>query len=225
MPSVGFRILPRQPGVAQDLVSLFKEIPVANISDCMARMTAAGPLVRPMHDGTTMAGVAFTVKSRAGDNLMLHKALDLAAPGDVIVVECGGDTTNSMLGELMMTYAQHRGLAGIVMNGAIRDSHELRRSSFPVFAAGVTHRGPYKNGPGEINVPIAIDGMVVQPGDLIVGDADGVLCIPRDSAADIYAKAKAKNDLEKKQFIEMRDGTVDRSWVDKVLIETGCDMG
>ena len=131
-----------------------------------------------------MAGPALTVKTRPGDNLMLHKALDLAEPGDVIVVDAGGDLTNAIIGEIMSGYAASRGLGGIVINGAIRDAGALRRASFPVYAAGVTHRGPYKDGPGEINVPIAIDGMVIEPGDLIVGDEDGVLVRPLRRGAD-----------------------------------------
>ncbi len=108
---------------------------------------------------------------------MIHKAIALAQPGDVIVVDGGGDLTNALIGEIMVSYAATRGIAGFVIDGAIRDVDMIRAGTFPVYAAGVTHRGPYKDGPGEINVPIAIDGMVIQPGDLIVGDADGVLCV------------------------------------------------
>jgi regulator of RNase E activity RraA len=148
----------------------------------MTRMTAGGPRLRPMHKGGPLAGPALTVKCRPGDNLMIHKALTLAQPGDVIVVDAGGDLTNALFGEIMVATRSSIGVAGVVLNGAVRDCEEIGRGDFPLYAAGVTHRGPYKDGPGEINVPIAIDGMVIHPGDLILGDADGLLCVPFDEA-------------------------------------------
>src|SRR5439155_23755659 len=105
-----------------------------------------------------------TVKAPPGDNLMFHKAIALAQPGDVIVIDAGGDLTNALMGEMMLMQITKRAVAGVVINGAIRDAAYIRRQSLPVFAAGVTHRGPYKNGPGEINVPVSIDGMVIAPG-------------------------------------------------------------
>ena len=175
---IGFRILQRTRKVDADTVAKFRELPVANISDSMSRMTAGGASLRPMHAGGVLAGPAFTVKTRPGDNLMLHKAIDIADPGDVIVVDGGGDLTNSLIGEMMSAHAEQRGIAGMVIYGSIRDYDSIHAGSFPIFAAGVTHRGPYKDGPGEINVPIAIDGMVIEPGDLIVGDGDGIVCVP-----------------------------------------------
>ena len=157
---IGCQILKRQRAVSLELARQFLQVPVANVSDCMSRMTAGGARLRPMHDGTAMAGPAFTIKTRPGDNLLIHKALKLAQPGDVIVVDAGGDLTNALIGEIMVGEAKLKGFGGIVINGAIRDSAVIRKDGFPVFAAGVTHRGPYKDGPGEINVPIAIDGMV-----------------------------------------------------------------
>jgi len=129
-----------------------------------------------------MAGPALTIKARPGDNLMIHKAHQLAKPGDVVVVDAGGDLTNALIGEIMVGDAVNQKLGGFVMNGAIRDAGAIREGSFPVFAAGVTHRGPYADGPGEINVPISIDGMVIEPGDLVIGDEDGLLCVPFDDA-------------------------------------------
>src|SRR3954462_8575623 len=174
---VGFQILQRRRQVDARLVQAFAEIPVANISDCMTRMTAGGPRLRPMHKGGRLGGPALTVKTRPGDNLMIHKALDMAEPGDVVVVDSGGDLTNALIGGLMIANAVKRGLAGIVIHGAVRDYGAIRVGSFPVFAAGVTHRGPYKDGPGEVNVAISIDGMVIEPGDLILGDDDGLVSV------------------------------------------------
>ena len=190
----------------------------------MARMTAAGPRLRPMHAGGVLAGPALTVKVRPGDNLMLHKALDLAMPGDVIVCDAGGDLTTAIIGELMLMHAIKRGVAGIVLNGAIRDAGGIRAQSTPVFAAGVTHRGPYKDGPGEINVTIAIDGMVIEPGDLILGDDAGMVCVPFDHVATVLAATTAKQAAETKQMAEMKAGTNDRAWVDATLKRLGCEI-
>jgi regulator of RNase E activity RraA len=144
------------------LLQAFADIPCAILSDSSERLFAAGPRIRPMHRGGRMVGSALTVRTRPGDNLLVHRALDLAEPGDVIVVDAGGDLTNAILGELMASYARTRGIAGIVIDGAIRDYASISSDDFPIYAAGITHRGPYKDGPGQINLPISIGGMVVQ---------------------------------------------------------------
>ena len=222
--AAGFRILWRTRKVAPEIVERFSSLPVANVSDSMSRMTGGGTNLRPMHaGGTVLAGPALTVKSRPGDNLMLHKALDLAEAGDVVVVDAGGDLTNSLMGELMHAYAEKKGLAGIVLHGAIRDSAYMRASKFPIFAAGITHRGPYKDGPGEINVPIAIEGMVIHPGDLILGDDDGLVCVPFDDGERVYAATKAKHEAETKQMENILAGNNDRAWVDAALKRLGCE--
>ncbi|MBY6002326.1 RraA family protein [Salipiger bermudensis] len=220
--TIGFRILNRERTASEELVAAFAKLPVANVSDSMSRMTAAGPSLRPMHASGGMAGVALTVKARPGDNLMLHKAIDMAVPGDVIVVDAGGDLANALMGELMLAYAIKKGVVGFVLNGAIRDADNFIETNLPTFAAGITHRGPYKDGPGEINVPIAIDGMVIHPGDIMIGDRDGVLCVPIDEAEDILARTRAKSDAEIKQMAAIEAGTNDRSWVDRALKERGC---
>lgn len=220
---LGFRILPRARQVGAEWVERFRTLPVANVSDVMARMTAGGARLRPMHRGGAMAGPALTVKTRPGDNLMIHKALALAAPGDVIVVDAGGDLTNALIGELMLAQMARRRLGGIVIHGAIRDSAAIRAQDFPVFAAGVTHRGPYKDGPGEINVPVAIDGMVVEPGDLVLGDDDGLLCVPFDAVEAIHAAAAAKQAAELRQMAAIEDGSYAAPWVDDTLRRLGCE--
>ena len=218
----GLRILQRRRAVDLDLARQFLDVPVANVSDCMSRMTAGGARLRPMHAGGRMAGPALTIKTRPGDNLMIHKALQLAKPGDVIVVDGGGDLTNALVGEIMVGDAIKQGLGGFVMNGAIRDAGALRAASFPVFAAGVTHRGPYKNGPGEINVPIAIDGMVIEPGDLVIGDEDGLLCVPFDDVERLLAAARQKQVVEDKMVADIEAGCFDRAWVDETLARLNC---
>jgi regulator of RNase E activity RraA len=159
---------------------------------------------------------------RPGDNLLLHKAIDMAQPGDVIVCDAGGDVTNSLFGELMLSHAIKRGVAGFVLNGAVRDADALYERNLPVYAAGVTHRGPYKDGPGEIGFAIGLGGMVIQPGDLMLGDADGVLAVPRATAAEILERTRAKLQAEEKQMAAIENGSVDRAWVDKALKERGC---
>lgn len=217
----GFRIKRSWDRVPADLVEAFQSVPVANASDCMHRLSGTGSLSR-IHRSGVLAGPAFTVRTPPGDNLMLHKALDMAEPGDVIVHDAGGALTNALTGELMVAHAQERGIAGIVVNGAIRDRDVLYEMNFPVFARGICHRGPYKNGPGEIGFNIAIDGMTVSPGDLILGDGDGLLAISKDAAVDILERATAKSAAERKQLEDTRAGLLDRSWVDKALADKGC---
>ncbi len=220
---IGFKIHPRTRTVDAAIVEKFKAIAVANISDSMSRMVHAGPRLRPMHAGGVLCGVAVTVRARPGDNLMVHAALNRAKPGDVLVIDAGGDLTNALMGELMLGHAQAIGVAGVVLNGAVRDSAWIRANTLPVFAAGVTHRGPYKDGPGEMNVPVALDGMVIAPGDLMVGDDDGVVCVPFDQVEAVYAAANAKQQREAETMAAIRAGTVDRSWVERALEKAGCE--
>jgi RraA family protein len=222
--AIGFRVRPRLHGVTSEIIAIFRDLPVATVSDSMARMFAAGPALRQMHGGGQLLGPAVTVRTRPGDNLMVHKALEMAEPGDVVVVDAGGDLTNAIIGELMVSHARMRGLGGIVIHGAIRDSEALATGDFPVFAAGVTHRGPYRDGPGEINTDISLGGMVIRPGDLIIGDADGVLCVPFDQAAEIGASARAKHAAEGLSMQRILARTQDKSWVDAALRQLGCEM-
>lgn len=220
---IGFRIHKRSRKVASDVIEAFRPLPVANVSDCMSRMVAGGPTLRPLHKGGVLAGPAFTVKTRPGDNLMVHKALDIAEPGDVLVVDAAGDLTAAIVGELMLSHAQMRGLAGVIINGSVRDLSWIKVSELPVYAAGVTHRGPYKDGPGEINAAIAIDGMVIEPGDLILGDEDGFVCVPYDQAATVLEATTAKKAAEDQMMRDIEAGTSDRAWVDETLKRLGCE--
>lgn len=222
---LGFRVLQRKRCVQTNIIAQFHDIPTANVSDVMARLPGAGAKLRPMHNGKAMAGPALTVKTRPGDNLMVHKAIDIAAPGDVIVVDAGGDLTSAIIGEIMATQAKLRGVAGIVINGAIRDSDAIRAGDLPIFAAGVTHRGPYKDGPGEINVPIALNGMIIEPGDLVLGDGDGLVAIAFDQTEAVLHAARAKKTNEDKILADLHAGILpDRSWVDETLKRLGCTI-
>ncbi|GGE53133.1 methyltransferase [Agaricicola taiwanensis] len=221
---IGFRVRAISRRVDAVWFDKFRALPVANISDVMSRLTAGGAGIHAYYTGPRMVGPAITVKTRPGDNLMVHKALDIAEPGDIVVVDAGGDLTNAIIGELMVAHAAQRGLGGIVIFGAIRDSEELSEGSFPVFASGVTHLGPYKDGPGEVNVPIAINGMVVEPGDLICGDADGVLAVAHDDVPAIYEAALKKHEAETRQMENIHAGRNDRRWVDATLTRLGCEI-
>jgi RraA family protein len=219
--SASLRILeiPQRPDAR--LIAEFAKMVTPHLSDSMERLYAGGPRLRPMHRQGKLVGPAFTVKTAPGDNLLVHKALDSARPGDVIVVDAGGFAEQAIIGELMMSRAKQRGIAGLVIWGAIRDSAEIGAGTYPVFACGVTHRGPYKDGPGEINVPVAIGGMPVNPGDIIVGDADGLVAIPQELAAQVLASAKAILAKETAAMKQIQAGTVDRSWVDQALKAKG----
>lgn len=216
--SYGCRIGAMGPHPDAAMLAELAGIPVACISDVMQRLTAGGANLRPM-GAAALYGRAVTVRVPPGDNLMVHKAIELAEKGDVIVVDAGGDLTNAIIGERMVTAADAKGIAGFVIFGAIRDVAHLRVCGFPVFAAGVTHRGPYKNGPGEINFPIAINGMVVEPGDIIVGDDDGLVCLPRLDAAKITAAARKKADFER----DTPATSGNRSWINETLRKLNCE--
>jgi RraA family protein len=223
MTTLGFRILPVQRRPDNTLVMKFRDIGTSLISDNMNRIHAVGCKLRAFHGKGRMAGPAITVKTRPGDNLMVHKAIDLAEPGDVIVVDAGGETTHAIIGEIMVRLAARKGLGGFVIDGCIRDTEAISGGDFPVFARGATHRGPYKDGPGEINVPISVGGMVVHPGDIIVGDSDGVAVVPVGMAEAVYELASAQKKREEAMFAAIEDGTIDRSWIDAVLIQKGCE--
>lgn len=218
----GFQVLQRNRTVDKSWVDKFAAIPVANISDSMSRLNSGSAKLRPMHSGGVLCGPAVTVKSAPGDNLMTHMALNLAVEGDVVVVDAGGDLTNAIIGERMLAYCIAKKFAGIVIHGAIRDSGWIRQHNFPVYACGVTHQGPYKNGPGEVNTPVSIGGMVICPGDLIVGDEDGLVCVAHASVEAVYARAAAKFKHESDTFAAIGQGDNNAAGYRAKLIELGC---
>lgn len=224
LTNIGFRILPIKRRVERSLVEQFRSVVTPHISDNLNRIHAIGSNLRPYHKEGKLIGTAITVKTRPGDNLLVHKAIDLAQPGDVIVVDAGGDTTNAIVGEIMMQLARKKGIAGFIIDGAIRDLAAFQNSDFPVYAKGVTHRGPYKDGPGEMNVVISVDGMLVEPGDLIVGDEDGLAVVPYDFAEEILHKVRAQEIREREILESIENGTVDRNWVDETLKQRGCEL-
>jgi RraA family protein len=226
MSNIGFRIYTKVNRPDAKIVEAFRKLCTPNIADNMNRFGCVDAAIKPINQkpGIKMLGTAFTVRSRVADNLLFHKALDMASPGDIIVIDAQGDMNNAVCGEIMARYAESRGLAGFLIDGCIRDAGALRSMDFPVFARGANPKGPYKDGPGEINVPVTCGGIVINPGDIIVGDEDGVVIIKPEEAEEILNKTLETEAKEKKAFEAIEKGTWDRSWVDKTLKEKGCEI-
>lgn len=221
----GYCIQPRQTTLTNELLAAFRQVPVAHAGDVMGRSTGAIGL-RAYHNdlGLTMCGTAITVRTRPGDNLMVHAAMQRAQPGDIIVIDAGGDISTAVIGGLMRTTAIARQLGGFVIDGALRDVAEWAEGKLPVYARGHVHRGPSKDGPGEINVPISCAGMSVMPGDLMIGDADGVIAIPPSEAETILAQCHAHAEKEARIRAQNETGAVDRERFDSLLRAKGCPI-
>lgn len=222
MANVGFRIKKSIQRPDKELIKGFAGLPVANIADMMNRVFCLDAKIRPMN-AAPLCGPAFTISTRPGDNLLLHKALDMAQPGDILVVAAQGEMSNSIMGELMALWAIKRGLGGFIFDGAIRDIGTLKNMEIPIYASGITPAGPYKDGPGEINFAVSCGGVVINPGDILVGDEDGVVVIKPEDAPELLKKAQAKNLAEQKIMEEIENMAWDRTWVDKALAERGCE--
>ena len=194
-----------------DIIEGFRNAPTSIISDNLARLPGAVGL-KPYHRGGKLVGTAFTVRTRPGDNLAIHRALELVGPGDVIVVDGGGDETRALVGEIMKNIAQWRKAEGYVIDGAIRDVAAFAGDDFPCFARAVIHRGPYKNGPGEINVPVTIGGSVISPGDIVVGDEDGVVSFPAAGAAALLEAVRVQIKREDDTLKAIREGRYQGSY-------------
>jgi len=216
MSNVGFRIYTEISRADREIVESFRGIPTGNIADNMGRLYTMSQSIRPISK-VPLLGTAFTVKVPAGDNLMLHRAMHLAKPGDVLVVDGQGCMERSLAGEIMIKYAEKAGLAGIVIDGCIRDLDGLVSSKIAVYAKGATPCGPYKNGPGEIGLAVSCGGQVVFPGDIIAGDADGVVVIRQEDAQEIAKLSGEKLAAEQLTFKGIAEGAADFSWVEKSL--------
>jgi regulator of RNase E activity RraA len=210
---------PSAPQADPEVIDTLRGIAVALLSDQLRRNRGSKGLI-PFHRAAPMAGTAVTVKTRGGDNLAILRAYDLCRPGDVMVVDADGDIDNALVGGIMTFAAAQLGLAGMVLDGAIRDVAEIRERTFPVYARGVTHRGPYKDGPGAINVPISVGGMPVRPGDIVVGDQDGLVVISPEDAPTVTEKALKQHAAEEATIQAIREGRWDRSFVD--VLEARC---
>jgi regulator of RNase E activity RraA len=217
---LGFRILPAGPPLPVEVRRRFDGVASANLADAMGRFNFMDSGIRA-RTGRPVVGPALTVVCRPGDNLMLHKALALASPGDVIVLSSGGNVTSAVFGELMCRTALAAEVGGLVVDGAIRDVEALTQLRFAAFSRSISPGGCDKDGPGEINVPIACGGAVVQPGDIVVGDADGVVVVPRVDTEAVLRALEALVERERRRVEEIRTGQWFRPEVDEVLRRKG----
>jgi regulator of RNase E activity RraA len=200
-----------------NLIKAFKGLPTSVVSDVVGRLLGTTGLLPINKSIVSVCGNAVTVKVRAGDNLLIHKALQILKPGDVLVVDGEGDTTRALVGEIMMTIARTNGAVGFVMDGAVRDIDAFEEHHFPCWARGVNLRGPYKEGPGTINQAITVGGMLVNPGDIILGDSDGIVAIGATDAQEILNLANKKMAQEKEMISSILNGSYDDQWVDETL--------
>lgn len=220
---VGFRMIEEIDRVPVDLMQELGAFPTPDISDQMNRLYAMNSSIRPFCDpGLRLVGPACTVKVFPGDNLMVHKSLDIARPGDVVVVDASSSTMNAVLGDTISMKARHRGIAGFVIDGLVRDVPAIRDlKDFPVFARGITPIGPLHRGPGEINFPISVGGIVVNPGDVIIADGCGVVVVPRNSAVDVLESLRGRSDAHDTYMAKVARGQFSNAWVDELLERNG----
>ncbi len=225
--TVGKRIFLQRNMPDPEIVEQFKSIPASNVGDVINRNCAMHPRIHLVSSpkAPMMAGPAYTVKGRAGDNLTLHAALNLCQEGDVLIVSNEEDNTRSLMGDVMMSYLRYtKKIAGIVLDGPIRDIDEIGTWDFPVYCTGTTPGGPYKDGPGEINVPVSCGGIPVNPGDIILGDQDGVIVIPREESTQILEDAKKFQIADNQKCEAAKNGVAKRGWVEKAIEEKGYEI-
>lgn len=222
MGNAGYRIYTEIQRPDRAVIDLFKGLPTPNINDNMNRMFALRGL-KP-YNKTPLLGPAFTVRVAAGNNLLFNRAIDMAQPGDILVIDGGGFADRALCGEIMFTHAKKRGLGGFVVNGAIRDVEAAEKMDFPIYAVAECSNGPLKNGPGEINAPVVCGGLAIMPGDILVGDADGVVCVRPEDAKEVAEKAWKQNAAEKEILKMIEQQTWDRSGFPKKLADQGCEI-
>lgn len=222
-PGPGFRIRHEIERPDPEIVAGFAEFETPEISDLMNRlytMTSAIKNLTAPH--LRLLGPACTVKAFPGDNLMVHKSLDVVKPGDVVVIDASSSTMTAVLGDLISMKARHRGIAGFVIDGLLRDLPAiLKLGDFPVFARGVTPIGPLHRGPGEINFAVSVGGIVVHPGDVIVGDLNGVVVVPQEVAGELLARLRERAPAERAYSGSVARGQFSNDWVDQALEASG----
>jgi len=217
---IGFRVRTDVPRADPDLVAQFRSHATSNIADAMGRFHFMDPGIRA-RSGLPLCGVAVTVDARPADNLMIHKALEVATPGDIIVVSTNGNTTSAIFGELMCRTAVGASLGGIVVDGAIRDIDGITALAFPAYSRAVCAGGCDKDGPGEVNSPISCGNTVVMPGDIIVGDDDGVVVVPREEAADVLPLVIELVERERARIAEINSGVLFKDEINETLRKKG----
>ncbi|WP_052161903.1 4-carboxy-4-hydroxy-2-oxoadipate aldolase/oxaloacetate decarboxylase [Hoeflea sp. BAL378] len=183
-----------------DLLAAFQGLPTSTLSDAMGRHGAMSSIIRPLYEGISMVGSALTVLCFPGDNIMTHRAMGMVQPGDVLVID-DGDYDTGCFGHRSAMLVRSRGGVGAVMSGSTRDAQDLRRDRFPVFSRSISPRAPQKNTPGSINVPVQLGGLVIYPGDIVVGDDDGVVVIPLPMAEETLEKARQRDREERERAL------------------------
>jgi regulator of RNase E activity RraA len=218
-PGLGFRFRQCDERPPPEVVEGFRQFETPEISDLMNRLYTMNVEIRNQTDPSLrVVAPACTVKVFPGDNLMVHKSLDLAHPGDVIVIDASSSTMTAVLGDLVAMKANHRGISGFVVDGLVRDIPGiLSLGDLPVFARGVTPIGPLHRGPGEINYPVSVGGIVVHAGDLIVADRNGVVVIPRLDAPELLDRLVARAPAERAYVTAVERGEFSNDWVDGTL--------
>lgn len=207
--------------VSPDLVRQASEYQAAILADVNGRRGALHGRITALRSRMKLAGPALTVEVRPGDNLMIHAAIALAKPGDVLVIDGKGDQTAALMGTIMMSACKQLGLAGVVIDGAVRDSLEIDEMDYPVFSFGTNPNGPTKNVPGRIGHAVSIGGVTVHPGDLIVADADGVVAIGRERVAGLLPLARRKVEDETARIAAIQQGKTAASWLEGALRAAG----
>jgi regulator of RNase E activity RraA len=222
-PGPGFRIRTHIERPDPGVIAGFADFDTPSVSDLMNRLYALSPAIRNLTSpGLRLLGPAVTVRCYPGDNLMVHKSLDIARPGDIVIVDAGGSEMTAVLGDLVSTKARHRGISGFLVDGLIRDLPGiLALEDFPVFARGVTPIGPLHRGPGEINYPVSVGGIVVHPGDLVLGDLSGIVVVPRDSAPEVLQRLRTRAAREQSYTEAVARGEFSNRWVDDLLESSG----
>lgn len=209
------------PRVSAAIVEQAARFQPAILADVAGRRGAMHGRIRPLHPSMKLAGPAFTVEVRPGDNLMIHAAISLARPGDVLVIDGKGDLTSALMGTIMMTACKQLGLAGVVMDGAARDSLEIIEMDYPVFAAGTNPNGPTKNIGGRIGHPVTVGGVTVYPGDFVIGDNDGVVVVERDKIEELLPAADKKVKDEAARIAAIKGGDTAAKWLGAALRTAG----
>jgi 4-hydroxy-4-methyl-2-oxoglutarate aldolase len=213
------------PCVSPQLVSEAAKLPAAILADVYGRRGTVSGRVAALSPTMKVAGPALTVEVRPGDNLMIHAALAIARPGDVIIVDGKGDQTCALIGEIMVSQAIALGVAGMVLDAAVRDVEALRAKGFPVFSFGFNPCGPTKRVSGRVNYPISVGGITVSPGDLVVGDADGVVVIERERVAETIelGRKKVADETKRLESIARRENLTP-AWLAAALKEADVVM-
>jgi RraA family protein len=220
----GFRVYTKVARPPRAIVECFDGMPTGDVCDAMGRMGAVLPAIKPIASHWRAVGPAVTVRCRPGDNVLVWKGLEVAEPGDVLVISTEGYTQHASYGGLISVACKRKGLAGMVTDGSVRNTKVMLEADFPVWAAGVVPSSPHKHGPGEVNTPVSCGGQVVRPGDIVVADQDGVAVVPAHDAEIVHERALAVIRREEQRLHEIHNDPLIPEYVDEVLREGHCEI-